>query len=213
MAKQLKARHQHEHPDYQYQPRKPSEKKRRMTQRKKAALAEANQSQPSSSINTNTEVIDLTVSSKEGAPTFPKTVGGNPMIELGGEDLDEVTLAAMLEQHNNSLTPINNNAIPPINNQLAHLRTQMSPPVIYAEASEEAQGQKNFYANFNAFNSNEYLAAEMEAMMQDRDEFYAGVPNYDAEEIQAKFDKEQEYLFNAELNRMCHWNDEPVLRQ
>ena len=208
MAKQLKARHQHEHPDYQYQPRKPSEKKRRMTQRKKAALAEAIQSRPSSSINPNTEVIDLTLASKEVtavAPTFPKTMGGNPMIELGGEDLDEQTLAAMLEQHNN--------ALPPINNQFTGFLRQTSPAVVYAEASEEAQGQKNFYANFNSFDSDEYVAAEMEAMMQDRDEFCAGVPNYDAEEIQAKFDEEQQYLFNAELNRMCHWNDEPVLHQ
>lgn len=198
MAKQLKAKHRAEHPDYQYQPRKPSEKKRRMTQRKKAALAEVSHPEPK-------PLFILTPSASDGPPAtndltasvpkLPRTVGGNAMIELGGEDLDEQTLTAMLKQYNN--------ALPQVNNQIGNIITQSSPPVIYSEPSEQAQEQKNFYSNFHPFSTNESLAAEMEALSQ------AHAPeNYI---IEPEFD--EEYLFNAELNRMCRWNEEPVFPQ
>ncbi|KAL6713548.1 hypothetical protein ACLMJK_009013 [Lecanora helva] len=208
MAKQLKARHQIEHPEYQYQPRKPSQKKRRMTQRKKAALAEASASQPNSSLNQTSELIDLTLTEDTGTASvfqFPETVGGNAMVELGDAELDEETLKAMLEQYNESR--------PPIQTQANRMMIEASPPVIYAELAEEAQGQKNFYANFNSFNGNESIAADMEAMMKEKEEEYSNYADVDPKVIAARFDEEQEYLFNAEVNRMCHWNDEPLPNQ
>ena len=205
LAKQLKAKHQLEHPNYQYQPRKPSEKKRRMTQRKKAALAEGSHAKPSSSsLDHGMETADSTLEGfqfKAPLPTLPRTVGGNAMIELGGEDLDDETLAAMLEQYNA--------ARPQVNNRIGNIATQASPPVIYGEPAEEAQEQRNFYANVDPFMTNEFLAAEMEAVIESKPEYPDPFAYLDPAALEAKFDEQEEYLFNAEVNRMCHWNDEP----
>jgi len=205
MAKQLKARHQLEHPDYQYQPRKPSEKKRRMTQRKKAALAEASHSKPDPNLESATEAYGNAFVADEFAipvPKLPQTLGGNAMLELGDQDLDDQTLSAMLEEYNSGR--------PTIQNQAANIITHCSPPVIYGEPSEEAQEQKSFYSNFHPYSSNKSLSAEMEAVMAYKQDCPAGLG---PSTFQANFDEQQEYLFNAELNRMCHWNDQPAVFQ
>ena len=198
MAKQLKAKHQAEHPDYQYQPRKPSEKKRRMTQRKKAALARVAQEEPKSSNQITPTESEASTAAKEPlapVPKLPKRVGGNAMVELGAEDLDDETIAAMLEQYNS--------AVPNINNPLHRLIVESSPPVIYGEPSEEAQEQKNFYSNFHPFSTNQSLAMDMEALSQ-----MHGSDNYIVEP-----ELDENYLLNAELDRMCRWNEEPEFSQ
>ncbi len=206
MAKQLKAKHLLEHPEYQYQPRKPNEKKRRMTQRKKAALAETSHSKPSPTTKPAVVVIDDPSAANEiTAPVFklPETPGGNAMLEIGDEDLDEETLTAMLEQYNNSR--------PQFNNQVAAIITQSSPPVMYGEPTEEAQEQKNFYTNlhdFNPFESNGNLSADLDAVFEGEEGLTALRLQH-----QAKFDEQQESLFDAELNRMCHWDQEPSFYQ
>ena len=208
MAKQLKARHQIEHPDYQYQPRKPSEKKRRMTRRKKAALSEASHSKSSSFRDPISDVGDSVFASNHPTaivPKIPETVGGNAMLELGDEDLDDQTLSAMLQQYNDTR--------PHINNQVGNVIVHPSPPVIYDEPTEEAQEQKNFYSNFNTFSSNDSLSAEMEAMMEgkeDRSKMCAALDHF---ALQARFDEQQDFLLDAEVNRMCYWDEEPIFYQ
>ncbi len=206
LAMQLKAKHLLEHPEYQYQPRKPSEKKRRMTRRKKAALAEASRPKPSSSTTPAIVTFDEpTVVNEITAPVpeLPKTPGGNAMLEIGDEDLDEGTLTAMLEEYNNSR--------PQSNNQIAALVAEFSPPVIYGEPTEEAQMQKNFYSNlhdFDPFESNDNLSADMNDTSE-------GDESYEAFRLQqqATFDEQHEPLFDAELNRMCRWDQEPYYHQ
>ena len=205
MAKQLKAKHQLEHPDYQYQPRKPSEKKRRMTQRKKAALVE--KARPKADLNLDlasavhgNDVVVNEVTTP--VPQLPETMTGNVMLELGDQNLSDQTLLAMLEQYNN--------AQPQVNNQIRNIILENSTPVIYGEPTEKAQEQKNFYGNFHHFSTDESLSADMEVVMAGKKD-YPATPDPDA--LQAEFDKHQDYLFNAELNRMCHWNEEPVLYQ
>ena len=205
MAKQLKAKHQAEHPDYQYQPRKPNEKKRRMTQRKKAALAETSHPRSSSILNITPKAFENAFPTDEHqapVPHLPETVGGNPMLELGDENLDDDTLAAMLEQYNNTH--------PQVHNQVGNMIFQSPPPVIYDEPTEEAQEQKNFYSNFNTFSTNENLSAEMEALMEGKEDCCTTL---DHVAVQAQNQAWHEYLFNAEVDRMCHWNEEPVFYQ
>lgn len=204
MAKQLKAKHLLEHPEYQYQPRKPSEKKRRMTQRKKAALNQTSRSKPGPSTKSVIVIDDDASPVAEvtaPCPKLPETPGGNAMLEIGGENLDEETLSAMLEQYNDSR--------PQFNNQVAAIVTQSSPPVMYGEPTEAAQEQKNFYSNlhdFNPFESNDDLSADMDAVFE-------GEEGLTALELQAQFDNHQDRLFDAELNRMCHWDQEPIFHQ
>lgn len=197
LAQKLKVKHFLEHPDYQYQPRKPSEKKRRMTRRKAAALAESEQAKSSSSADT-TPVSDETPSSAEQSstivPDLPKTLGGNTVLDLGDETMDDEAFAAMLEKYNQSIPPANTpTAIASRNNG--------KPVVLYDEPSEAAQTDANFYSSvfdYNPFAGNEELA---EGVMSSEEGLQAMMAALSPSAQQTTFDEQNESFFNAELGR------------
>ena len=181
-AEQVKIQHRLNYPHYQYQPRKKGEKKRRMTQRKKAALERAS-SEKSASMALDDFMMPL--------PDFPMTLGGNPMMELGDENLPGDMLTGMLINHNNTR--------PQLNNQLATIVANAQPASIFDEPTQEAQYQKNFYNSISPIRSpyamgdlfNEVNIAQ-EPMVQ---------WNPDIEK--ARFDEHQG--FNTEMERMSNW--------
>lgn len=200
LAQKLKVKHFLEHPDYQYQPRKPSEKKRRMTRRKAAALAESEQAKSSSSANTTSasgETLSNTEQSTATIPDLPKTLGGNVVLELGDETMDDETFAAMLEKYNQSIPPANTpNAIA--------ARNDGKPAVLYDEPSEAAQSDANFYSSvfdYNPFAGNEELQEEMEGMTTGKEGFQAMMAALSPSAQQTTFDEQNESFFDAELAR------------
>lgn len=199
LAQKLKVKHFLEHPDYQYQPRKPSEKKRRMTRRKAAALAESEQVESSSSVNAAS--AGGTPSSAEQSttivPDLPKTSGGNVVLELGDQALDDEAFAAMLEKYNQSLPPANTPTT-------VAARNNGNPVVLYDEPTEAAQTDANFYASvfdYNPFAGNAELAEEMQGMISSREGFQAMMAALSPSAQQAAFDEQNESFFDAELAR------------
>ena len=200
LAQKLKVKHFIEHPDYQYQPRKPSEKKRRMTRRKAAALAESEQAKSSSSVNTTSASGESPSSAKQSTamvPDLPKTRGGNVVLELGDETMDDEAFAAMLEKYNQSIPPANTpNAVAARNNG--------NPAVFYDEPTEAAQNDANFYSSvfdYNPFAGNEELAEEMEGIMSSPEGFQAMRNALSPHAQQIAFDEQNESFFDAELGR------------
>ena len=199
LAQKLKTKHFLEHPDYQYQPRKPSEKKRRMTRRKAAALAESEQAKPSSSADVAS--ADGTSSSGRQSntmiPDLHKTLGGKAVIELGDEDMDDQTLAAMLEKYNESIPPANTPAA-------VAARNNGNSVVLYDELSEAAQTDANFYSSvfdYNPFAGNAELSEEMQGMLGGGEGFGGAIPALSPEAQQIAFDEQNESFFDAELSR------------
>ncbi len=193
LAQKLKVKHFLEHPDYQYQPRKPSEKKRRMTRRKAAALAESEQVKSSSSANTTSASVESSSSANQSDTAIPdlaKTLGGNVVLELGDETMDDEAFAAMLEKYNES--------IPAANIPTTHIARQIeTTAVLYDEPSEATQNDTNFYSSvfdYNPFGGNEELTEEMQEM----------IAALSPQAQQAAFDQQNGSLFDAELAR----NDE-----
>lgn len=200
LAQKLKVKHFIEHPDYQYQPRKPSEKKRRMTRRKAAALAESEQAMSSSSANTtsaSSQSPSIAKLNTAMVPDLPKTQGGNVVVELGDETMDDEAFAAMLEKYNQS--------IPPANTPAAFFaRINGNPPVFYDEPTEATQNDTNFYSSvfdYNPFAGNEELAEEMEGIMSSPEGFQAMRDVLSQRAQETAFDKQNESLQNAELER------------
>lgn len=196
LAQKLKVKHFLEHPDYQYQPRKPSEKKRRMTRRKAAVLAESEQTKSSSSIN-----ADGTPNGAEKSttmvPDLYKTLGGKAVLELGDENMDDETFAAMLEKYNQAIPPANTPAT-------IAARNNGNPVVIYDEPTEAAQTDANFYSSvfgYNPFAGNEELTEEMHGMMTGEEGFQAMKAALSPSAQQKAFDEQNESFFDAELAR------------
>lgn len=205
LAQKLKVKHFLEHPDYQYQPRKPSEKKRRMTRRKAAALAESEHVKSSSSANVTP--ADGTLPNAEQSttmiPDLPKTRGGNLVLELGDEAMDDETFAAMLEKYNRSIPPANTPTT-------IAARNNGKPVVIYDEQSERAQTDANFYSSvldYNPFSGNAELEEEMQGMMSSQEGFQAMAAALTPSAQQMAFDEQNESLFNAELEREAKLGD------
>ena len=199
LAQKLKAKHFLEHPDYQYQPRKPSEKKRRMTRRKAAALAESAQAESNRSASVAS--ADGTPSSGKQSttmiPNLHKTLGGKAVIELGDENMDDETFAAMLEKYNKSIPPANTPAA-------VAARNNGNSVVLYDELSEAAQTDANFYSSvfdYNPFAGNDELSEEMQGMMGGGEDFRGVVAALSPSAQQTAFDKQSESFFDAELAR------------
>ena len=200
LAQKLKVKHFLEHPDYQYQPRKPSEKKRRMTRRKAAALAESEQAKSSSSANTISASDDTPSSTEHSTamiPDLPKTLGGNAVLELGDETMDDEAFAAMLEKYNHSIPPANTpNAVAARNNG--------KPAVFYDEPAEATQTDANFYSSvfdYNPFAGNEDIAEEMQGVPTGEAGFQAMMARLSPNAQQTTFDEQNGYFFDAELGR------------
>lgn len=195
LAQKLKVKHFLEHPDYQYQPRKPSEKKRRMTRRKAAALAESAQSMSSSSTNTTSALDESPSSVEQSTSTIPdlhKTLGGNAVLELGDETMDDEAFAAMLEKYNQSIPAANNPTAVAIGN----------PVIFYDEPSEAAQNDANFYSSildYNPFAGDE--DEEMQGVMTGQEGLQAMRDALSPNNLQATWDEQNEAFFNAELKR------------
>ena len=205
LAQKLKVKHYLEHPDYQYQPRKPSEKKRRMTRRKAAALAESEQAQSSSSASATSAggTLSSAKHSTTMAPDLPKTLGGKVVLELGDENMDDETFAAMLEKYNESIPPANTPAT-------VAARNNGKPVVLYDEPSEAAQTDANFYSSvfdYNPFAGNEELAEGMEGVMTSEEGFQAMAAALSPSAQQTAFDKQSESFFDAELAREAQFGD------
>ena len=199
LAKQLKAKHLLEYPNYKYQPRKPGEKKRRMTRRKVAALTNGIHSQSSSSAKSAIMVAKTPYAGDEtsATPDLPKTLAGNVTLGLGDEHLEDDDLSAMLEQHNQTL--------PQVNNPFGAILTNLQPPVLYDEPTEEAQNDRNFYSSlydFDSFMSDKELAAELDAMTEDEEVVDAMGTVLSPSAQKTRFDKQNESFFDAELVRM-----------
>lgn len=157
-----------------------------MTRRKAAALANAASTSSAIIISTETNDASATNQITSSLSELPRTLGGNVELELGDENVDDDTLAAMLDQYNNSLPP------PTVGSYIA----QQTPPVIYDEPTEEAQNDGNFYSSmhdFNPFMTDEELASELNM-------WEVGAVDTDA--LMAQFDQQQEFNFDAELRRM-----------
>ena len=73
-----------------------------------------------------------------GILEFPKTAGGNTILDLGDEDLDEDHFATMLMEYNNT--------IPADPTPHAAVLRRNATPVLYNEPSEDAQNDANFYS-------------------------------------------------------------------
>lgn len=200
LAQKLKVKHFLEHPDYQYQPRKPSEKKRRMTRRKAAALAESEQAESSSSANMASALGETQSSAEQSTamiPDLPKTLGGNVVLELGDETMDDEDFAAVLEKYNQSISPANTLTTVAVGNN-------GKPAVFYDEPSEPAQSDANFYSSvfdYNPFAGNEELAEEMQGMTTGEEGFQAMMAALSPNAQQTTFDEQNESFFDAELAR------------
>lgn len=200
LAQKLKVKHFLEHPDYQYQPRKPSEKKRRMTRRKAAALAESEQAESSSSANMASALGETQSSAEQSTamiPDLPKTLGGNVVLELGDDTMDDETFAAVLEKYNQSISPANTLTNVAVGNN-------GKPAVFYDEPSEPAQSDANFYSSvfdYNPFAGNEELAEEMQGMTTGEEGFQAMMAALSPNAQQTTFDEQNESFFDAELAR------------
>ncbi|KAL8867997.1 MAG: hypothetical protein Q9174_005286 [Haloplaca sp. 1 TL-2023] len=132
MADEIKRKHLLAHPGYQYQPRKPAEKKRRMTRRK----AEQSEAQETS--------VTEPVNSHSANSEFPETSSGNPMFEVGNDDVAEDALSVMISEHNKKLAmftaPVPGNA--PI----------IAPAsVAYHDTTEEVFNDTAHYTNLFPF--------------------------------------------------------------
>ncbi|KAL8807375.1 MAG: hypothetical protein Q9182_000714 [Xanthomendoza sp. 2 TL-2023] len=176
MAEEIKKKHLNAHPTYQYQPRKPAEKKRRMTRRKAEKLsAEA----VKSCLPINATIV----------PEFEKTSTGNGVFTLGDDSIDDATLLAMVQKHNEDVMTFTNNY------------NDTAAPVIFHERSEEAQNDTNFYANTLNFDgmyptepgANELLPMDAKAL--------AVLASADYQTFELAFDHKSEQLQKAELTR------------
>ncbi|KAL8661364.1 MAG: hypothetical protein Q9202_005666 [Teloschistes flavicans] len=121
MAEDIKKKHLHANPDYQYQPRKPTEKKRRMTR----GRVETMRAGETASIE-STNFASATT-------TFDETPTGNAVFTLGENDIDEVALAAAVDERNQDL--------------LTFTTPGHFPPVIFHEQTEDVLNDGNFYSN------------------------------------------------------------------
>ena len=181
-AEQVKIQHRLDYQHYQYQPSKRGEKKRSMTQRKKPALERA-----SSEKNASNALDDFMMP----LPDFPTTLGGNPMMELGDENLPGDMLTGMLINHNNTR--------PQLNNQLNTMVASAQPASIYDEPSQEAQYQKNFYNNILPFRSPHAMGDLFNEVDNTQDPIIQWNPDIE----KARFDSHQG--FNTEMERMSNW--------
>lgn len=170
-----------------------------MTRRKAAALAESEHVKSSSSANVTS--ADGTLSNAEQSttmiPDLPKTRGGNLVLELGDEAMDDEAFAAMLEKYNQSIPPANTPTT-------VAARNNGKPVVIYDEQSERAQTDANFYSSvldYNPFAGNAELEEEMQGMMSSQEGFQAMAAALTPSAQQMAFDEQNESLFNAELGR------------
>ncbi|KAL9587215.1 MAG: hypothetical protein Q9212_000374 [Teloschistes hypoglaucus] len=112
MAEDIKKKHLHANPEYQYQPRKPSEKKRRMTRTKLGKVrAEENASTGTTSIAPATAALEETTYEETdidvdmATTLFGETSTGNAVFMMGEIDIDEVALAAAVDNRNENLLP------------------------------------------------------------------------------------------------------------
>lgn len=128
----LKKKHLEAHPDYQYQPRKSSEKKRRMTRRRDDHNSSAG---ITTNLNPGEPAIEAT-DIDHGVPDFETTAAGTPFFDLGDDNYDDDTFAAMLANFNANL---GNNP------------SNLPGPVLYSEPTEEAQDDYNLFNTFLHF--------------------------------------------------------------
>ena len=214
-----------EHPEYSYQPRKPSDKKRRMTPRKAAVLTGLSSPSMSTSIGTpvtgkstiagSSASQDTEYTSNVGTPNFfdmdfeqnevptelPKLVtnsSGNIVLNLGDEDLGDKELAAMIEAYNKDI---------PGPRSAQEQRLQAStPPVLYAERSEAAQNDFNFYSSMIDWDAidkqHEAAIARVQADLDTNAELYWTDTDVSLAERTRMYDAKHEYLYDAELARM-----------
>ena len=188
-----------------------------MTRRKAAAMAETEQIKSSSSADV-TAAGWTSSSAEEGTtmiPDLPKTLGGNVVLELGDEAIDDKAFAAMLEKYNQSITPANTPAA-------IASRNNGNPMAIYDEPTEAAQTDANFFSSvldYNPFAGNAELAEEMQDVMASPEGFQAMSAALTSRAQQAAFDEQNESFFNAELEReaelgqWCHIFDEKAKEQ
>ena len=203
-AEAIKQQHLRDYPEYSYQPRKPSEKKRRMTRKISALNTEVSPaitSTPSSNeTSPDTSMFESPVIATDNAPThlpeFEKTPGGNLVVNIGDQDMDDEAFKAMLEEYNKSLPPLSRQAL---------ARAGSGCPVIYNELSEEAQNDFNFYNSMVNWESVERENAQAEADFQAQfdalidDDFLSGAGLNQATN---EYDAQQAVVADAELSRM-----------
>ncbi|KAL8681504.1 MAG: hypothetical protein Q9224_004636 [Gallowayella concinna] len=176
MAEEIKKEHLNAHPTYQYQPRKPAEKKRRMTRSKAEKL--------SAQAVSSYVPLDAAV-----APDFEKTSTGNAVFTLGDDSIDDATLLAMVQKHNEDVMASTNHY------------NETAAPVFFHERSEEAQNDAGFYANTLNFDemypaehgANELLPMDAKAL--------AAIAAIDDRTHELAFDYTSEKLQHAELAR------------
>ncbi|KAL8966984.1 MAG: hypothetical protein Q9183_003124 [Haloplaca sp. 2 TL-2023] len=179
MADEIKKQHLLANPGYQYQPRKPAEKKRRMTRRK----AEQNGAQEAS--------IEEPVNSNPTIPEFPETPSGNPIFEVGNDEVAEDALSVMINEHNKKLAlftaPVPGN------------RPIIAPaPVAFHDNTPEIYNDTAFYASAFDFSAmypevNDPLTTEQQAQLD-------AIPTSQSD-MESVFDTAWEVTANAEVNR------------
>ena len=179
MADEIKRQHLLANPGYQYQPRKPAEKKRRMT-RRKAEQAEAQEASVVEPVNSNPTTSE-----------FPETPSGNPIFEVGNDDVAEDALSVMINEHNKKLAiftaPVPGNA--PI----------IAPAsVAFHDTTQEIFNDTAFYTSAFDFSGmypevNDPLTTEQQAELD-------AIPTSPSA-MERAFDAAWEVTANAEVNR------------
>ncbi|MCJ1255863.1 hypothetical protein MMC24_003681 [Lignoscripta atroalba] len=225
MAEALKKKHLMEHPEYSYQPRKPSDKKRRMTRRKAAVLADlsetvlltdtttpttVNTSSSESTTSPGTEYVsDMATPDVNGfdkeedvqpamLPKFETTQAGNIMVNIGDEDLEDQELAAMLDAYNKD--------IPAPSTARTRFLQSTTTPVLYAERSEAAQNDVNFYSSMIDWDTidreNDEAIARIQAELDNNPELFWTDMNVGINQRTSLFDSANKASYEAELARM-----------
>lgn len=217
-AKAIKAQHAKDHPEYTYQPRKTGDKKRRMTTKKAATLADITggliaPTQATGSAQANImftapvatttasfvatsnlgngglNSFSMTVAASDpmddntppALPELATTDAGNPMFTLGDFDISDEQLFAMLEVYNQSMP--------------SDTPADAWPAVIYAERSEEAQDQYNFFNSVIDYDGSlEMDQQTMQSMQAIFDADVHPVDNIGDYGREGRFDGQYEYM-------------------